>query len=63
MFISIKKYYEIVKALKILLSRPYLAKIIDNEDGTVMFEFVQGNKVYNFVTSKADIEVERRILN
>lgn len=63
MFISVKKYYEIIKALKILFSRPYLSKITDNGDGTVVFEFVEGEKVYNFVTSKADVEIERRVLN
>lgn len=63
MFISVKKYYEIIKAFKILFSRPYLSKIIDNGDGTVVFEFVEGEKVYNFVTSKADVEIERRVLN
>ena len=49
MFISVKKYAQILKALATLASRPYLQAIRDNGDGTVTFEFVQGDKVYMLV--------------
>lgn len=61
MFISIKKYCQILKALATLASRPYLQAIRDNGDGTVTFEFVQGGKVYILVADSVD-NVER-ILN
>lgn len=61
MWLSIKKYALILKALKTLADRPYLAQVDENPDGTVVFNFVQGDKVYRFVTEQA--EIEGRVLN
>lgn len=61
MFISVKKYCQILKALATLANRPYLQAIRDNGDGTVTFEFVQGGKVYIFIAER--IDTEDRILN
>ena len=63
MFISIKKYVEICRAISALARRPYLQRIVENDDGTVMFEFVQNGKVYKFFAIKDEIEYEERILN
>jgi hypothetical protein len=64
MWLSIKKYFLILKTLKTLADRPYLAKIEENPDGTVTFNFVQDDKVYRFITEQAEIEdTERRVLN
>lgn len=61
MFISIKKYAQLLKAIMMLANRPYLQQIIENTDGTVTFVFVQNGKVYNFIAERGDIE--ERILN
>ena len=61
MFISIKKYIQIWKAIAMLANRPYLSQIIENPDGTVTFEFVQNNKIYRYLAVKE--EIEERILN
>ena len=61
MFISIKKYIEIWNAIITLAKRPYLSQIIENPDGTVTFEFVQGEKIYRYLAVKE--EIEERILN
>lgn len=61
MWLSIKKYMLILKTLKTLADRPYLAAIEENPDGTVTFNFVQGDRVYKFVTEQA--ESEWRVLN
>lgn len=64
MWLSIKKYAVILKALKTLADRPYLAAIEENPDGTVTFNFVQGDKIYKFITEQADVEdAEGRVLN
>lgn len=64
MWLSIKKYFLILKTLKTLADRPYLAEIEENPDGTVTFNFVQDDKVYRFITEQAEIEdTERRVLN
>lgn len=62
MWLSIKKYALIIKALATLADRPYLAQIDENDDGTVTFNFVQGDKIYKFVTERAEFENER-VLN
>lgn len=49
MFISIKKYYQLLKAIATLANRPYLSQIIENPDGSTTLEFVQGEKVYQFI--------------
>lgn len=49
MFISIKKYYQLLKAIATLANRPYLSRIVDNPDGSTILEFVQGEKIYQFV--------------
>lgn len=61
MFISVKKYYQIIKAIATLANRPYLQAIRENTDGTVVLEFVQGDKTYQFIVG--DPEIEERILN
>lgn len=61
MFLSVKKYAQILKALATLASRPYLQAIRDNGDGTVTFEFVQGGKVYLLVADS--VGAEDRMLN
>jgi hypothetical protein len=61
MFISIKKYLQLLKALQMLVNRPYLQAIRDNGDGTITFEFVQDGKVYIFIAERIDLE--ERILN
>lgn len=61
MFISIKKYIEIWKAIITLAKRPYISQIVENPDGTVIFEFVQDNKIYRYMAVKE--EIEERILN
>lgn len=61
MWLSVKKYAQILKALATLANRPYLQAIRDNGDGTVTFEFVQNGKVYIFIAER--IDVEDRILN
>ena len=48
MWLSVRKYVQIIKALSTLLSRPYLSEIVENPDGTITFSFVQGNKTYRF---------------
>lgn len=58
MWLSVKKYCQILKALATLASRPYLQAIRDNSDGTVTFEFVQGGKVYLLVADSVN-----RVLN
>lgn len=64
MWLSIKKYALILKALKTLADRPYLASVDENDDGTVTFNFVQGDKIYKFTAVQADVEdVDRRVLN
>ena len=64
MWLSIKKYALIIKALNTLADRPYLTQIDENPDGTVTFNFVQGDKIYRFVTERADIEYNKgRVLN
>lgn len=62
MWLSIKKYALIIKALSTLADRPYLAQVDENDDGTVSFNFVQGDKVYRFVTERAEL-VDERVLN
>lgn len=61
MWLSVKKYYQIIKAIAVLANRPYLQAIRENTDGTVVLEFVQGDKTYQFIVGDADIE--ERILN
>lgn len=61
MFVSIKKYLQLLKAIVMLVNRPYLQAIRDNDDGTVTFEFVQDGKVYMFIAER--IDVEERMLN
>ena len=64
MWLSIKKYALIIKALSTLADRPYLASVDENDDGTVTFNFVQGDKIYRFTAVQADVEdVDRRVLN
>ncbi|MBQ8677216.1 MAG: hypothetical protein IJ529_01960 [Alphaproteobacteria bacterium] len=64
MWLSIKKYALIIKALSTLADRPYLAQVDENDDGTVTFNFVQGDKIYRFTAVQADVEdVEGRVLN
>ena len=58
MFISIKKYAQIIKAIATLASRPYLARIVDNADGTITFIFVQDDKTYSYTCVH-----DERILN
>ena len=61
MFLSVKKYVLILKSLAVLANRPYLQRIVENADGTITFEFVQGDKIYKFIAANSDY-VER-ILN
>lgn len=61
MFVSIKKYLQLLKAIVMLVNRPYLQEIVENDDGTVTFVFVQNGKLYNFIAERGDIE--ERILN
>lgn len=64
MWLSIKKYSLIIKALSTLADRPYLAQVDENDDGTITFNFVQGDKIYRFTAVHADVEdVDRRVLN
>ena len=58
MWLSVKKYCQILKALATLANRPYLQAVRDNGDGTVTFEFVQGGKVYLLVANSVN-----RVLN
>ena len=60
MWLSVKKYVLILKSLAVLANRPYLQRIVENADGTVTFEFVQGDKIYKFIAANAD-EIERVI--
>lgn len=61
MFVSIKKYLQLLKALQMLVNRPYLQQIVENADGTITFVFVQNGKIYNFIAERE--EIEERILN
>lgn len=49
MFISIKKYLQIWKAIATLANRPHLQEIVENPDGTVIFVFVQNGKVFKLI--------------
>lgn len=49
MWLSVKKYYQLLKAIAALASRPYLSRIVENADGSTTLEFVQGEKVYQFI--------------
>lgn len=59
MIISIKKYVTILKTLKTLTDRPYLADISEI-DGIVTFTFVKNDKTYQIQTMKI---TDERILN
>ena len=63
MFISIRKYIQIWKAIAALASRPYVQEIIENTDGTVTFVFVQNGKIFNFIAERGDVDSVERILN
>ena len=64
MWQSIKKYFLILKTLKTLADRPYLAEIEENPDGTIIFSFVQKGKVFRFMAEQADVEYfDERVLN
>lgn len=64
MWLSIKKYALIIKALKTLADRPYLVQIDENPDGTITFNFVQGDKIYRFTAVQAESEdMNERVIN
>lgn len=59
MIMSIKKYVLILKTLKTLMSRPYLADISEF-DGIVTFTFIKDDKTYQIQTMKI---ISERVLN
>lgn len=59
MIMSIKKYVLMLKTLKTLTSRPYLADISEF-DGVVTFTFVKDDKTYQIQTIKI---TDERIMN
>lgn len=49
MWLSSKKYFQLLQTVFILANRPYLSQIVENPDGTILLEFVQKDKTYRFL--------------
>lgn len=48
MFISLKKYAQLLQMIAVLAERPYISDIIEHSDGEVTFIIAKGEKRYTF---------------
>lgn len=61
MWLSRKKYYQIIFALTTLLNRPYVKNVVENPDGSVLLQIAKGDKTFQFLINN-EIEEDRGIL-